>query len=120
MLAELGQVYFMPREERSEKQNKLLENREFSFPYMAAGIGAYAAAYLKDDVLAERVWKALLETLGNKRGAAGGFTAVTLENQGNREVLKEIPGISTNFTAQFCLNVIMALEFIRRKLPEDK
>ena len=33
--------------------------------------------------------------------------------------MKEIPWISTNFTAQWCLNVIMALEFIRKDLPED-
>jgi hypothetical protein len=33
-------------------------------------------------------------------------------------VLEEIPWISTNFAAQWCLNVITSLEFIREDLPE--
>ncbi len=121
MLAELGHIYFTPREERSNKYNKLLENREFSFPYMASGIGAYAAAYLKDDVLAERVWKTLLDSLNQngKNVFDSGFTPMILESCGNHKELKEIPQISTNFVAQFCLNVIMVLEFIREKLPEE-
>lgn len=118
MLAELGQIYFMPKEERGEERNRLLEKREFTLAYMASGLGAYAAARLKDDVLAERVWKELLGVLKDTNGKDG-FTVNILKNQGNKEWLAEIPGISTNFTAQFCLNVIMALEFIREKLPED-
>ena len=35
----------------------------------------------------------------------------------NQEQLVEIPWISTNFVAQFGLNVIMALDFIREYLP---
>lgn len=121
MIADLGRVYFMPKEERGEERNKLLEKREFTFPYMASAVGAYGAAYYKDDVLAERVWNELLGSLNDKSGRNGfvpGFTWNCLENQGNRESLREIPGIGTNFVAQFCLNVIMVLEFIREKLPE--
>jgi hypothetical protein len=43
----------------------------------------------------------------------------TLKDTGNRSELKEIPWISTNFVAQWCLNVIMVLEFIRDELPEN-
>jgi len=36
---------------------------------------------------------------------------------GNHKSLTEIPWISTNFTAQWCLNIIIALDFIRADLP---
>ena len=32
--------------------------------------------------------------------------------------LQEIPWISTNFVSQWCLNVIMILEFVREYIPE--
>ena len=121
MIADLGKTFFSPKEERGEERNKLLAKREFSFPYMASGVGAYGAAYFKDDVLAKCVWKHLLATLIKGKGWTGydsGLTPVNLSNQGNQMLLKEIPWINTNFTAQFCLNVIMALGFIREQLPK--
>ena len=48
-----------------------------------------------------------------------GFQPQIVKNQGNREALREIPWITTNFTAQWCLNVIMTLDFIREELPYD-
>jgi hypothetical protein len=42
-----------------------------------------------------------------------------VENMGNQDKLQEIPWISTNFVAQWCLNVIMVLDFIRDELPES-
>jgi hypothetical protein len=47
-----------------------------------------------------------------------GFQTVTVENCANKRELKEIPWISTNFAAQWCLNVIVCLEFIREALPK--
>ena len=83
---------------------------------MAAGIGAYAAAYRKDGELARRVWKELLSTIINGESREG-FDQRRIANQGNREALREIPWVSTNFVAQFCLNAIMALELIRDWIP---
>lgn len=116
MLAELGKTYFMTKEERDEATGGLTGSREFTFPFMATGIGAYAAYYLKDDVLARRVWGELLRTMVKGEDTRG-FAHNWVANAGNQENLKEIPWISTNFVAQFCLNVIMALEFIRDELP---
>ena len=48
-----------------------------------------------------------------------GFTTKEIKNVANQAILQEIPWISTNFTAQWCLNVIMVLEFIREALPQD-
>ena len=84
---------------------------------MAAAMGAYGAKYYHDTKLAETAWGHLLQAIlceGNHQG----LETVTLEHEGNREFLTEIPWITTNFTAQWCLNVIMALDFIREALPK--
>ncbi len=116
MVAQLGRFYYLPREEQLRESGGLVMDREFSLPFMAAGIAAYGAWYLKDETLAQRTWKILLHAQINGTEHEG-FGHVYLQDCGNREQLKEIPWITTNFTAQFCLNVIMALEFIREKLP---
>ncbi len=116
MLAEYGRFYYLPREEQLAESGGLIGEREFTLPFMSAAMGAYGAAYRKDRVLAERTWRTLLETLIFERDL-NGFAHDELADCGNCKVLREIPWISTNFAAQFCLNVIMALEFIRESLP---
>ena len=117
MVADLGRTYFTPKEERGEERNELLGKREFTYPFMATGIGAYGAAYLKDEVLAKRVWKVLLGSIMTGSNQSG-FAHTWVSNAGNQENLREIPWVSTNFVAQFGLNVIMVLEFIREYLPK--
>ena len=116
MLADLGKTYFMTKEERDKATNGLLGRRQFTFPIMATGIGAYGAAYLKDEELAGRIWKELLRSIISESNQDG-FVVTITENQGNQAKLKEIPWVSTNFVSQFCLNVIMVLDFIRDSLP---
>lgn len=117
MVANLGRFYYLPREEQLEESGGLVGSREFSLPFMAAGIAAYGAWYLQDEVLAMRTWRILLHTQISKENQEG-FRYSLLQDVGNREQLKEIPWITTNFVSQFCLNVIMALEFLQDKLPE--
>ena len=77
----------------------------------------HGAKYYHDTKLAETAWGHLLQAIlceGNHQG----LETVTLEHEGNREFLTEIPWITANFTAQWCLNVIMALDFIREALPK--
>lgn len=116
MVAELGRFYYLPREEQLRESGGLVGSREFSLPFMASAVAAYGAWYLQDEVLAERTWRILLQTLLGEDNADG-FAAVRLPDTGNRKQLVEIPWISTNFAAQFCLNTIMTLDFIREKLP---
>lgn len=116
MLAEYGRFYYLPDAERQKESGGLIGDREFSLPFMAAAMGAYGAAYLKDEALARDTWKTLLYTLMGEQDHSG-FACVETKEQGNRGALREIPWISTNYAAQFCLNVIMALDFIREKLP---
>ena len=47
-----------------------------------------------------------------------GFLAHDIFDAGNKEVLHEIPWITTNFTSQWCLNIITALRYIREDLPK--
>lgn len=117
MLANLGRFYYLPREKQLEESGGLVGEREFSLPFMAAAVAAYGADYLKDRELAEHTWSILLGTLLQKENTEG-FAAVQLPDTGNQRQLTEIPWISTNFVAQFCLNAIMALDFIREELPE--
>lgn len=116
MLAELGRFYFLTDEERQKESKGVIGKRAFTYPFMAAAMGAYAAGYLRDEELAERTWKHLLFTILKEQDHSG-FQCVELVDQGNQSRLREIPWISTNFAAQFCLNVIMALEWIRESLP---
>lgn len=117
MIANLGRFYFLPREEQMQESNGLVGERQFTFPLMATAVGAYGAKYLGDDILAERTWRNLLMTI-LKPNNADGFQSVLLIDTGNQENLVEIPWISTNYTAQFCLNAIMVLDFIREKMPK--
>jgi hypothetical protein len=117
MVAHLGRVYFMTGKERHQVTNGLIGRRQFSYPIMATGLGAYGAAYFQDQELALRVWKELLGAVISKENRSG-FEPKWIADQGNQENLREISWISTNFVAQFCLNVIMALNFIRDSIPK--
>ena len=117
MMADYGRFYYLPREKQLEESGGIIGDREFSLPFMAAAMGAYGAEYFQDTALAETTWGHLLHAIlceGNHQG----LECVTRKHEGNREYLTEIPWISTNFAAQWCLNVIMALDFIRDTLPK--
>lgn len=117
MIAEHGRFYYLPREKQMEESNGIIGNREFSLPFMSAAMGAYGAWYLKEDWLAKKTWQILLETMIRDSNHEG-FASVILQNCGNQKELVEIPWISTNFAAQWCLNVIMVLDFIKEALPK--
>jgi hypothetical protein len=139
MLVELGRFALLPRDEQVKECNNLIKEREYTYPFMFSGLGAYAAANiikgncsgveLGKDILekdheteghkcAKRTWQALLASLIGENNVDG-FLAKTITDAGNHSELSEIPWISTNFTAQWCLNVIMALEFIESDLPKN-
>lgn len=117
MIAEHGRFYYLPREKQMEESNGIIGRREFTLPFMSAAMGAYGAKYLKDEWLAKRTWQILLETMLHENNHEG-FASIKITNCGNQKELLEIPWISTNFVAQWCLNIIMALDFIRESLPE--
>lgn len=118
MLAALGRFYFLPKEEQQKESGGIIGKREFTYPFMASAMGAYGAVHYRDEELAKRTWRALLETILSENNREG-FSSIVLKDEGNCEDLTEIPWISTNFAAQFGLNVIVALDFIREWLPKD-
>ena len=118
MLAEYGRFYFLSGKQQREETNDLIGKRRYSYPMFAAAMGAYGASRHNSGEEARRVWKQLLGALLSQENADG-FASVMAKNAGNREQLVEIPWISTNFTSQWCLNVIMVLDFIRAWMPKD-
>lgn len=118
MMADYGRFYYLPRQQQLEESGGIIGDREFSLPFMAAAMGAYGAWYLKDETLAKTTWRHLLHAMICE-GNHNGFQITTQNNKGNHKQLTEIPWISTNFVAQWCLNVICALEFIRSELPKS-
>lgn len=118
MLAEYGRFYYLPREKQLEESGGIIGDREFSLPFMAAAMGAYGAWYYNDEMLAKATWSHLLHALLCEENHSGFLTTV-LKNCANQKELREIPWISTNFAAQWCLNVICTLEFIRDQLPKS-
>lgn len=116
MIAEYGEFYYLPREEQLKRSKGSIGERQFTLPFMAAAMGAYGAARCENSWLADTTWKILLHAMVTEADTEG-FMTCEEKNAGNRQTLKEIPWISTNFTAQWCLNVIMVLDLIREYLP---
>ena len=87
MLAEYGRFYFLPEKQKQRESGGLIGSREFSLPFMAAAMGAYAAHRLPDPETARRTWAVLLHTL-IADGSHQGFAHTVLTNEGNRAELR--------------------------------
>ena len=118
LLAEYGDFYFASPEEKRMKAPMVNADKGFAFPYMAAAMGAYAARYYKKDALGRKIWKTLAEELGGSSGKRS-FEAVKVDTYANTGELSEIPWLSTNFTAQWCLNVILSMELAGEYMPQS-
>lgn len=112
MLADFGILYFDSRDEQQRKSKGLIGERQFTLPFMAAAIGAFGARYYKNAERARVVWDVLLHAAKDGAAAGGNFTPQPVAHCTSNVPLAEIPWISTNTTAQFCLNAIVCLELI--------
>lgn len=78
----------------------------------------------KDTWLAKHTLQQLLGSLANEKDLTGfeetTYAVLTKESVFGKEerALTEIPWIKTNYSAQWCLNMIVALEFLREDLPK--
>ena len=118
MLADFGVCYFASKEEREKLTKGLIGDREFGLTYMISTMGAYAAKYYKDVVLAKKVWHILIQALICENGLKG-FETSKVSPFIQIPCLEEISWISTNFVSQWCLNVINCLELIPEYLPKE-
>ncbi len=117
MLAEYGTFYQLPNEDKLTATGGFRSDRDFLFPYMACTLSAYAAYYRRDSALAYKVWKVLQEAPRLENGKSI-FDKSTVAPYFNCSELEEAPFITTNFTSQWCLNVIAALELLKEYMPE--
>lgn len=115
LLAELGSFYYLSPEEKAERTGGRIWKRPFSWQMFAAGVAAFSAMRNNDAALAEKTWDILL---GEMTARGGAEPVCYAESPGGKKRM-ELPWLSTNWASQWCLNVIMGLEFIRGSLPEQ-
>lgn len=124
LVRDFGKFYFYTPEYKNKKTENLIGDRKFNIPYVASAMAASAAKHDGDDTLAQVVWRVLLKAAGVQADGAyritgnGVFIKQEYAVKNDKTPLYEIPWISTNFSAQWCLNVLVALDFIRDALPE--
>ena len=95
----------------------LLYVRTFGSPVYSAEMQAWAARKSGDAAMARKIWKSLLALLWSEENPEG-FRTVPYGRGQDGSPLVEIPWITTNFTAQWCLKAIVTAEFIPESRPE--
>lgn len=80
-----------------------------------AKLPAYAAYINNDPKMAKRAWHQFLDT----KFQSEMFGPVAVDTLKTVSPIKEVPYISTNSTAQWCLNAIALLELIGDYIPQD-
>lgn len=118
MMIEFGKFYYLPAEEKASRTNGLKNGNGFVYPYMASAMVAYAANETHDEHLAYQVWQVLIHSLAGKDKNEGFDKEVI--NYFNNNKLDEMFWISTNFTAQWCLNTIICLELTKDYMLKTK
>lgn len=117
LLEELGCFYLLTPEEKKALTGGKIEKRPFSWPMLASGLIAYSAMRRKDKNLALQAWELLFREIDTKFGSEG-FAPRTYGKDPDGRPLKEVPSVTTNTVSQWCLNMIMCLEFIPETLDE--
>ena len=117
LLENLGGFYLLSPEEKSRITGGKIKNRSFGWPMLASGTIGYTAKRKKDGALARQAWQLFFWEIDTKFETAG-FETQIYEMGRNGIPLLEIPEITTNRTAQWCLNAIMCLEFVPEALEK--
>ena len=119
MLTSYAEFYYLTPDEKRIRARGLINGQGFVYPYMAASLVGYAARETNNRDLAYKVWQVLIHSLAGEYKDEG-FDSEIIENYYNKEELEEMFWISTNFTAQWCLNTIVALEYTKDMMLESK
>ena len=117
MVAQNGRYFFLAPQERTHLSNGLLADRQFGSPIYSAEMQAWAAREIGDAAMAKEIWKNLLHLLYSEK-QPDGFKAVPYAARDDGTSLNEIPWLTTNFTSQWCLKLIVMKELIGDSEPE--
>ena len=115
LVARNGRFFFLSPEQRIAESGGLLKNRGFGSVIYSADMQAWAVINCGEKDEASEIWRKLLALL-YAPDRPEGFRPVAIPGTDGAAV--EIPWISTNFTAQWCLKAIVCLDLIRNGLPE--
>ncbi|WP_201305448.1 exo-rhamnogalacturonan lyase family protein [Paenibacillus puerhi] len=119
MVAEYGEFYTLPNEEKARRTNGDIPGKDWNIPMLATPLMAYSSVKRSNPALAEEAWKLLLQDRTHWQIGIP-LEAETVEELAYIRPITELPWISTNTASQWCLNVMMCLELIPDALPELK
>ena len=112
MMVQYGWYYFLSPEEKLAYSNPEMAQKGWGMPMSASPLAAYAARASMDEKLGREVWDCLFAELLKRSTAEYEAEYVTGR-------IREVPTLSTNTNAQWCLNVITCLDLVRERLPEE-
>ncbi len=112
-----GLWFFLSPGERIKRSGGLLSERQFGSPVYSAEMQAWAARKTGDAFMGQSIWRNLLSLLYAPEKPEG-FLPVSYATRNDGSSLYEIPWISTNFTAQWCLKAIVTADLIPEYMPE--
>lgn len=118
MMDEYGRVYLMTDDERAAAYGDLVAGKQYVMNYVAAALAAWSAARTGNRELARRAWETLL-LASPRRYKQEGFVGDVYAVSQQGETQEELEWVSTNYVAQWCLNVMVALDLIREELPPE-
>ncbi len=113
-----GLYFFLSPEERQKRSGGLLGNRQFGSPIYSAEMQAWAARQSGDERMARAIWRNLLSLLFSPEHPDGYRAVSVYGRRSDGSPLEELPWITTNFTAQWCLKVIVTGDLIPAFRPE--
>ena len=117
MISRNGLFFFLSPEERTRQSNGLLHDRQFGSPIYSAEMQAWAAKMKNDEGMARNIWRNLLSLLYSPEHPEG-FLPIAYGTREDGSSLLEIPWVTTNFTAQWCLKAIVTADLIPAYKPE--
>lgn len=111
MLAEFGEFYNLPPEEKNRRTSGEFTGKDWNIPMLSTSMMAFASVYYKNPKLAEQAWHYLTgeRTHWNINEPITEIAVPTLEYA---YPITELPWMSTNTASQWSINTIICLELI--------
>jgi len=110
MVAELGQFYNLPPEEKSKRTNEAFVGKRWEIPMLSTLIMAYAAEHNGDEELGKQAWDYLINVTNHWQLRQ--LQPVEVDRLQYPHAVTEVEGITTNTASQWSLNVIMCKAYI--------